>query len=109
MSLLSFHASKLFRQVRAEGYTDSNGDYHQGTSRWDFCCNCDVVPAGEANKITIPDGSIDYYSYSVYNLPVGIKKFEYGEFVKLILLEGEEVILKVKGFHRYQLQCKLWV
>ena len=109
MSLLNFHASKLYRQIRSESYTDENGDYHPGKVQWEYCCSCDVVPAGEANKIIIPDGSIDYYSYSVYNIPVGTKKFEYGEFVKLAILGGEEVILKVKGFHRYQLQCKLWV
>lgn len=108
MGLLSFHASKLYRQVRVDGFTDDNGDYHPGKTEWEFCCDCDVVPAGEANKIVIPDGSMDYYSYTVYNLPVGIRKFEYGDFIRLILLDGEEVIIKVKGFHRYQLQCKLW-
>lgn len=109
MSLLSFRASKLYRQKKTSGYTDENGDYYPGTSQWEFCCYCDVVPAGEANKIVIPDGSMDYYSYSVYNMPVGVNKFEYGDFVKLNVLGQDEVILKVKGFHRYQLQCKLWV
>lgn len=51
MSLLSFRASKLYRQKKTSGYTDENGDYHPGTSQWEFCCYCDVVPAGEANKI----------------------------------------------------------
>lgn len=109
MSILDFHASKLYRQINTEGFTDENGDYHSGKVMWTFCCTCNVVPAGEANKIAIPDGSIDYYSYSVYNIPVGIKEFEYGELVKLNILGAKEVTLKVKGFHRYQLQCKLWV
>ncbi len=108
MSLLSFHASKLYRQTRADAFTDDDGNYHQGESKWEFCCDCDVVPAGEANKVVIQDGSIDYYSYEVHNLPVGIKKFEYGDFIKLLILGEEEVIIKVKGFHRYQLQCKIW-
>ncbi len=108
MSLLNFNASKLYRQIKEDGYTDEEGNYHPGKSEWQFCCECDIVPAGEANKIVIPDGSMDYYSYTVYNIPVGVEKFEYGDFVKLIILDGEEVIIKVKGFHRYQLQCKLW-
>ena len=108
MSLLSFHASKLYRQVKVEGFVDEDGNYRPGGTKWEFCCNCDAVPAGEANKIVIQDGSIDYYSYTVYNLPTGIKKFEYGDFIKLVILGGDEVIIKVKGFHRYQLQCKLW-
>lgn len=108
MSLLNFHASKLYRQNKVDGFTDADGNYHPGKSVWEFCCDCDVVPAGEANKIVIQDGSIDYYSYIVYNLPIGIKKFEHGDFIKLILLGGEEVTVKVKGFHRYQLQCKIW-
>lgn len=109
MSLLNFKASKLYRQTKTEGYTDVNGDYHHGKIKWEYCCSCDVVPAGEANKIAIPDGSIDFYSYTVYNIPVCVKKFNYGDFVRLLVLGEEEVILKVKGFHRYQLQCKLWV
>lgn len=109
MSLLNFHTSKLYRQIRKESYTDEDGNYHHGVTQWKYCCDCDAVPAGEANKIAIPDGSVDYYSYIVYNIPVGVKKFEYGDFIKLITLGNEEVILKVKGFHRYQLQCKLWV
>lgn len=108
MSLLNFHASELYRQVSPCGSYDGNGDFRPCPPKWEFCCRCDVVPAGEANKIVIPDGTIDFYSYMVYNLPVSIRKFEYGDFVKLILLGNEEVIVKVKGFHRYQLQCKLW-
>lgn len=108
MSILSFHASKLYRQQKVAGYTDDDGNYHQGKTEWKFCCTCDVVPAGEANKLVTSDGSIDYYSYEVHNLPVGIEKFSYGDFIKLDILGAEEVIIKVKGFHRYQLQCKIW-
>ena len=108
MSLLSFHASKLYRQHKVEGYVDDDGNYHKGTTEWKFCCTCDVVPAGDANKVVTIDGSIDYYSYEVYNLPVAIEKFSYGDFIKLDILGAEEAVLKVKGFHRYQLQSKIW-
>lgn len=53
MSILDFHASKLYRQINSEGFTDENGDYHPGKVMWSFCCTCNVVPAGEANKIAI--------------------------------------------------------
>lgn len=108
MSLLNFYASKLYRQKKGESYTDDDGNYHPGKNEWEYCCECDVVPAGASNKVAIPDGSVDYYTYDVYNIPVGIKSFEYGEFIKLELLGGKEEILKVKGFHRYQYQCKIW-
>lgn len=109
MSLLNFRASKLYRQVKKHDVYDDDGNFRPTLFEWEFCCDCNVVPVGEANKITTPDGTIDFYSYTVNGLPPGIKKFEYGEFVKLEILEDEEAILKVKGFHRYQLQCKLWV
>lgn len=108
MSLLDFHASKLYRQTKAEGYVDENGDYHPAESSWKFECSCDVVPTGEANKIAIPDGQVETYSYTIYNIPVCTKKFKYGDFIKLVLLGGETATLKVKGFHRYQYQCKIW-
>lgn len=109
MALLDFKASKLYRQTSSNGYTDDDGDYHPGVLDWEFECKCDVVPAGAANQITLPDGTSATYSYNVYNMPPGTKKLEEGDIVKLILYGGEEVIAKVKGFHRYQYQCRLWV
>lgn len=109
MSLLNFRASKLYRQERMDRDTDADGNYIIGETLWKFCCDCNAVPAGEANKIITQDGMMDFYSYTISGLPVGIKKFEYGDFIKLKILGEEEVVLKVKGFHRYQLQCKLWV
>lgn len=109
MSLLNFHASKLYRlkRIHDDAY-DDDGNFRPTLMEWEYCCDCDVVPAGEANKIAIPDGTIDFYSYNITNIPVGIKTFSYGESIKLVILGCEEAILKVKGFHRYQLQCKIW-
>lgn len=108
MALLDFKRFDLYRLIQSEGYTDENGDYHTGEAKWKWCCKCDVVPAGRANEITIPDGTISNYSYIIYNLPVGIRKFEYGDTIKIKLIGGEETELHVKGFHRYQLQSKIW-
>lgn len=107
MSLLNFKASKLYRQINGESYFDENGDYHPGTTFYEFVADCDVVPSGEANKITIPDGTVEYYSFTISNLPTQTKNFDYGDFIKL-QHQGREFVLKVKGFQRYQWQCKIW-
>lgn len=107
MALLNFKASKLYRQSSGESYFDENGNYHPGTTSYEFVADCDVVPAGEANKIAIPDGQVETYSFTISNLPVAMSNLEYGDFVKLVH-QGREFVLKVKGFQRYQLQCKIW-
>lgn len=108
MSLLDFHESKLYRQNKTDGYVDENGDYHPSESSWEFVCKCDAVPAGEAAKVITQDGQIETYSYVIYNIPGRTKKFEYGDTIKLVHIGDETAILKVKGFHRYQYQCKIW-
>lgn len=93
-------------------YEDDNGDYHKGISQWVRLCNCDAVPAGQANQITLPDGTTEQYSYTLY-LPKIDWDFLVGDKVrvifqgKCILPEKREFV--VKGFHAYQHQCKLWV
>ena len=95
-----------------EGYEDENGDYHNGTKEWVEVCKCDVVPAGESNEITTPDGVVQQYAYTIY-LPKGTREFHTGETVRIIfngtgtLQEKRE--FSVKGFHAYQHQCKMWV
>ena len=110
MALLNFAAHTLsYKEVEA-GHEDENGDWVQGSERWvEDYCKCDIVPAGKANVITIPDGSAQTYSYSIYNLPKTCRKFEYGDTIKIKLYGQEEKVFKVLGFHRYQLQCKMWV
>ena len=66
MSLLNFKASKLYRQTKTEGYTDVNGDYHHGKIKWEYCCSCDVVPAGEANKIAMDLSIFTHIQYTIY-------------------------------------------
>lgn len=110
MALLDFAAHTLsYKEVEA-GHEDENGDWVQGSERWvEGYCKCDIVPAGKANVITIPDGTTQTYSYSIYNLPRACRKFEYGDTIKIKLYGQEEKVFKVLGFHRYQLQCKMWV
>lgn len=94
--------------VASEGYEDDNGDWHEGESGWSEPIKCHAVPAGKANEITFADGTTSTYSYTVGRLAPDCREFQIGEKVKLNVL-GIEREFTVKGFHRYQLQSKLWV
>lgn len=110
MAVLNFSAHTLDYKEITGGYENDNGDWVQGSEKWiEKYCKCDIVPAGKANVITIPDGSIQYYSYTIYNLPRTCKDFEYGDIIRVKLFGKEFREFKVLGFHRYQLQCKIWV
>jgi len=95
-----------------EEYEDEDGDFHAGVEEWNEYGKCDAVPAGRANTITLPDGNTLQYSYTIY-LPKDARDFSLGEHVRInffgngILTEKREFV--VKGFHRYQYQCKIWV
>ena len=95
-----------------EGYEDENGDYHKGTEEWKEVCKCDAVPAGEAREITLPDGVKVAYTYTIY-LPKTAREFVTGEKVSISFFGNgtlqEKKEFMVKGFHRYQHQCKMWV
>lgn len=94
--------------VASEGYEDDNGDWHEGESGWSEPIKCHAVPAGKANEITFADGTTSTYSYTIGRLAPDCREFQIGEKVKLNVL-GIEREFTVKGFHRYQLQSKLWV
>lgn len=104
MAVLNFTPHVLSYKSVTQGYNDDNGDWVNGADYWiDNYCKCDYVPAGKANVITIPDGSAISYSYTVY-LPKTCKDFEYGDIIKI-----DDKEYQVLGFHRYQLQCKMWI
>ena len=93
-------------------YEDENGDFHMGQKEWKRVCKCDVVPAGQANEITLPDGEVLQYSYTIY-LPKKTREFHTGDKVRISFFERgtlqEKREFSTKGFHAYQHQCKLWV
>lgn len=97
---------------KAEEYEDENGDFHAGHEEWVKVCKCDVVPAGEANEITTPDGMVLTYAYTIY-LPRNTREFHTGEKVRVSFFGNgtlqEKKEFSVKGFHAYQHQCKMWV
>lgn len=109
MSVLKLKPHRLSYKVSEGGYEDGQGDYHEGESSWVGCIECDAVPAsGSANEIKFDDGSVHKYSHVVY-LPSNVKDFFIGEKVRIVMLGGIVRYFSVKGFQRYQLQCKLWV
>lgn len=109
MAVLKLKPHRLSYKVSQGGYEDGLGDFHEGESSWEGCIECDAVPvSGKANEIKFDDGTVYRYSYTVY-LPSGVKDFSIGEKVRIKLLEEGVRYFTVKGFQRYQLQCKLWV
>ena len=61
------------------------------------------------SKITPVASNIYIYSYVVY-LNLDTRDFQIGEQVKLYDLNDKELsVHTVKGFHRGQLNCKLWL
>ena len=88
---------------------DSNGNPMKGEGAWQSQIPCDVVPAGKANERVFEDGVKRSYSYTIY-LDKNCEDFYYGQEIMLQRAGSKEVTYHtVKGFHRYQLQAKLWV
>lgn len=107
MAVLRRHPHTLWILSHSDGYEDGDGHFHQGSGKWvEYMC-CDVVPASiSANTITFDDGRVTTYDYTVY-LSKNSRDFQNGERVKLTRFCKEEGIFKVKGFQRYQHQCKM--
>lgn len=89
------------------GFTDNNGDYHEGKPIWSEYMECDIVTNGEAKVISVSDGEQKEYSFVVY-LKTSSKDFLLGEKIRLKFSESEVIEKEVLGYRRYQLQCKIW-
>lgn len=113
MAVLDFAAHTLDYQIKGGGHKDRlTGDYITEPDTWiERYCKCDIVPNGKADTIALPDGQFEQYQYTIYNLPRNCRKFEYGDKVRVRMFDSDDDVreFSVKGFHRYQLQCKMWV
>lgn len=107
MAVLVMKKHRLSYLVTNDGYEDENGDYHEGSTEWRGYIPCNAVPAGKGAERTFEDGKVRAYSYTV-NLNIDID-LKIGDRVKIEFPNGEVRQFGVKGFHRYQLQCKVWV
>ena len=108
MSVIEPIPHSLCYLIVSDGYEDENGDWHEGSSRWSEPIACHAVAAGSANEIVFQDGTVARYSYTIGRLDPECREFAVGERVRLSVC-GIEREFEVKGFHRYQLQSKLWV
>jgi hypothetical protein len=94
---------------QADGTFDAKGRPVPGKETWSAEIPCDAVPAGKANERVFDDGVRRSYSHVVY-LKKDCPDFVLGQTVKLTYATtGKTTTHKVLGFHRYQLQAKLWV
>jgi len=107
MAVLARKPHVLCTCTLTDGYEDEDGHFHKGSEKWEHYMECDVVPASvSANLITYDDGRIETFSYTVY-LDKKSRDFNYGEKVRLCRFGELSPVYQVKGFQRYQHQCKL--
>jgi len=94
---------------QAEESEDSEGNPVSGESEWSAKIPCDAVPAGKANERVFEDGVRRAYSHVIYLKP-DCCDFFIGQTIELSYnTASAPTFHRVLGFHRYQLQAKLWV
>lgn len=109
MGVLDFNAYRLEYLHRGSGYYDEHGDYHPGNEIWVSVGCCNAVPAGRSNVINLPDGAKETFSFVIILHTSRSREFKYGENIRLTTINGmEKIDLVVKGFARYQHQCKVY-
>ena len=109
MGVLDFNAYKLEYLQEGNGYYDDNGDYHHEEDKWHCVGRCNAVPAGRNNVINLPDGIKETFSFTIIIHNPRCREFKYGDRIRLTTVFGcEKIPLTVKGFARYQLQCKIF-
>lgn len=106
--ILDDRPHRLQYLVTTPGYDDENGDHHEGESHYEGSIPCRHVPSGKSEEKEFEDGVVRKYS-AIVRLDADCRDFPIGDKVKLSLLGGIERVYETKGFHRYQLYCKLWV
>lgn len=109
MGIVSFEVYKIEYFQEGEGYYDNNGDYHTCEGTWMSLGRCNAVPSGRYNIISLPDGSKETFSFTIIIHDPRCREFHYGERLRLTtIFEKEQINLIVKGFARFQHQCKIY-
>lgn len=110
MALVSFRPHCLHVISKGEGAYDSRGDWIESPERVAACVPCRYEPNGAAQTITLQDGTAYRYSYTVYLNVDPSLVIRYGDIVELFSQDKTSVgRYEVKGFHRGQLDMKVWV
>lgn len=92
-----------------DGSYDDNGDFVESEAQYGCWIPCRYEPNGKAQSISLGDGRIFLYNYTVY-LDRFSPEFAFGDMVEIKDQFGKKLgDYQVQGFHRGQLNCKLWV
>ena len=110
MKPIRFRPHTLSLLTVVGGYTDeASGDYVPGSESWSEQIPCRYEPNGKARVVPVGQGKDSVYEYIVY-LNTDCPDINFGQQVRLYDEEGklfrEQPAL---GFHRGQLDAKLWV
>ena len=107
---VSFRPHTLKVVKRGSGSYDKNRNWVEGSETISGPIPCRYEPNGKANTITLLDGSVYRYSYTVYLSVNPSLDIKFGDFVELTSQDGVFIgRYEVKGFHRGQLDMKVWV
>lgn len=105
ISLLEVVAGKY--DDKAEGVVP--GDYIPGTEVWSERFPCRYEPNGQAKTVPVGEGRDYVYEYKVY-LNQDCPEIRFGQKCRLYDADGNQLgEFTSKGFHRGQLDSKMWV
>ena len=109
MAMVSFRPHTIVLLTVGEGYQDSNGDYVPGNEEWSEPYPCRAEPNGKARTVPFGDDKGSVYDYTVY-MDVDCPVITYGQKVKVFDENGSCIGEFIsKGFHKGQLNAKLWI
>lgn len=107
--MVDFRPHTLTLTVSLDGGYDVNGYYIEGAKKVTNGIPCRYEPNGKARSIALEDGSLYMYSYMVY-LDVDCPEISFGDEVELFDQAGtSRGKFNAHGFHRGQLNSKLWL
>lgn len=107
--MIDFRPHTLNLVVSMPGSYDASGAYIPGDQREFVGIPCRYEPNGRAKSIALEDGSLYMYSYMVY-LDADCREISFGDEVELFDQFGNSRgKFTAHGFHRGQLNAKLWL
>lgn len=110
MDLLRPHI--LRRKEREDGFTDNNGDFILGASRWGDPVACRAEAGDGVKSVRMPgaDGVAYLYAYAVY-LDSDCPEFKPGDILGLFEQGADEPFAEMPcmGFRRKAMGARLWV
>lgn len=107
--MVDFRPHTLTLIVTLPGSYDSTGGFTPGEKKVTDGVPCRYEPNGRAKSIALEDGSLYTYSYMVY-LDTDCPEISFGDEIELFDQYGSSKgKFTAHGFHRGQLNSKLWV